>query len=155
MYLKYTFWWIFRNSTACRSKNRLSPPSRSPQGSTQSLIIPQRATLMFMSDTTVLASLLYLTSFAVHYVCDDYSFCYLLVVVGFSFSLPFNFLLLEYTTTYLFIMVLKGIWVLCSFGLLWIVLPCSSHNFLVMYFSSMWLLVNICMYLPRNEITGL
>lgn len=70
---------------------------------------------MLTSDTTVLVSLLCLTAFAVHCVCGKYPLCYLLVVVGFLFSLTFNILLFEYTTTYLLITELKGISAVYSF----------------------------------------
>lgn len=60
-------------AAACRSKNRLPPPSRNPQCSMKSPIISQRVNVMLMCDTTVLASLLCLTSFAVHYFCNCYS----------------------------------------------------------------------------------
>lgn len=89
-------------AAACRSKNRLPPPSRNPQCSMKSPIISQRVNVMLMCDTTVLASLLCLTSFAVHYFCNCYSLFFLLiltVVVPFSSSSPFNFLSSEYTTS--------------------------------------------------------
>lgn len=142
-------------AAACRSKNRLPPPSRKPQYSMKSPVISQRVTLLLTCDTIVLASLLCLISFAVHYVFDCYSlFNYTYWwFLAFSFSSPFNFLSSEYTTTYL-----SWYWKeLYNFGLLYRVLPCSSHDFLISShaFSRMWLLVNICMCLPRNEILGL
>ena len=75
------------------------------------------------------------------------------MVVAFSFSSPFNFLSSECTIAYL-----SWYWKeLYNFGLLYIVLPCTSHDFLISShaFSCMWLLVDICMSLPRNEILGL
>ena len=119
-------------------------------------IISQRVNLMLMCDTTVLASLLCLTSFAVHYFCN----CYSLFLINTYWWLyhfhPHHHLLFSHLNILQFN--LSWYWKeLYNFGLLYIVLLCTSHNFLISShaFSHMWPLANTCMHLPRNQILGL